>query len=76
MPDPVAIAILAGISLLAFTVAGLAGYADGLDGDRYFGLVLGEPPRNVIIDNSSVLVRPEAAEKQIADNAVHLKKLP
>ena len=30
MPDPVTIAILAGISLLAFTVAGLAGFGSGV----------------------------------------------
>ena len=30
MPDPVAIAILAGISLLAFTVAGIAGFGSGV----------------------------------------------
>jgi uncharacterized membrane protein YfcA len=30
MPDPVTIAILAGITLLAFTIAGLAGFGGGL----------------------------------------------
>lgn len=46
------------------------GYADGLDGDRYLGLVFGEPPRNILLDDSRVLVRPEVAEKQIADEAI------
>lgn len=46
------------------------GYADGMDGERYLGLVFGEPPRNIVIDDSSVLIRPEVAAKQIADEAV------
>ena len=33
---------------------------------RYLGLVFGEPPRNVLMDDSSVLVRPEVAAKQLA----------
>ena len=43
------------------------GYADGIDGDRYLGLIFGEPPRNIVIDDSSVLIRPEVAAKQIAE---------
>lgn len=43
------------------------GYADGLDGSRYLGLVFGEPPRNIVIDDSSLLVRPEISDRQIAE---------
>ncbi len=42
------------------------GYADGFDGDRYLGLVFGEPPRNIVMDDSSVLVQTEVAAQQIA----------
>ena len=42
------------------------GYADGSDEKRYLGLVFGDPPRNIAIDDSSMLVWPEVAEKQIA----------
>jgi hypothetical protein len=45
------------------------GYADGMDGERYLGLVFGESPGNIVIDDSSVLVKPEVAAKQIADEA-------
>ena len=48
------------------------GYADGSDEKRYLGLVFGDPPRNIVIDDSSMLVRPEVAEKQIADEASSL----
>lgn len=43
------------------------GYADGFDGKRYPGLVFGEPPRNIVIDESSVLVQPGVAAKQVAE---------
>lgn len=42
------------------------GYADGMEGERYLGLVFGEPARFVVVDDISVLVRPETAAKQVA----------
>jgi hypothetical protein len=42
------------------------GYADGIEGERYLGLVFGEPARSVAVDDISVLVQPEIAAKQIA----------
>ena len=42
------------------------GYADGIEGERYLGLVFGEPARSVTVDDISVLVQPEPAAKQIA----------
>ncbi len=41
------------------------GYADCVgDNGRYLGLVFAEPPRVVVVDDSSVLVRPEVAAAQ------------
>ena len=40
------------------------GYADGVNGDRYPGLVFGESPSVVVVDDSSVLVRAEVAAAQ------------
>lgn len=42
------------------------GYADGIEGDRYLGLVFGEAAPRIIIDDSSVLVRPEIAAERVA----------
>jgi len=41
-------------------------HATRLDGDRYLGLVFGEPPRNIVMDDSSVLIKPDVAVQQIA----------
>jgi hypothetical protein len=40
------------------------GYADGVEGDRYAGLVFGDLPPAVHVNEVSVLVRPEIAEAQ------------
>ena len=40
------------------------GYADGVEGERYLGLVFGEAPQMVVMDDTSVLVRREVAAKQ------------
>ena len=45
------------------------GYADGLEGDRYLGLVFGEPARLVVVDEASVLVRPAVAAQQVETKA-------
>ena len=40
------------------------GYADGVEGERYLGLVFGEGSQMVVTDDTSVLVRREVAAKQ------------
>jgi hypothetical protein len=40
------------------------GYADGVEGERYLGLVFGEAPQMVVMDDTSVLVHREVAAKQ------------
>lgn len=43
------------------------GYADGVEGERYLGLVFGEPGRSIDVNDVSVLVRPEVAGAQVPE---------
>ena len=52
------------------------GYADGVEGERYLGLVFGEAPQMVVMDETSVLVSREVAAKQKEQEAPEPPKPP
>ncbi|WP_418887037.1 ATP-binding protein [Gloeobacter morelensis] len=68
-PQVLVQAIRNGVGLLAWETDAFA-YADAFDGKRYLGLQASMPNITVLLNESSVLVRPEAARRQLdADEA-------